>query len=206
MKQKEYNIAINWHYITVCIIFAAAILLMVLYMPGFRETDSNILQALRNTFPTLPQFIPLLIQEIGRNCYLWPLIASGSVLVSHKYYLEAFLLVFFSQASHLLTKLIKDIVCRQRPCGEAYPGYSFPSHHALAAMCFFGILIYLSIKHAHGFWRYLLVTMFGILILLIGFSRLILGVHFPADVLEGYLLGLILVNLFIILDKFFNRN
>ena len=136
---------------------------------------------------------------------MWPLIASRSVLVSHKYYLETFLLVFFTQAAYPLNNLIKNVVCRQRPCGDAYPGYSFPSNHAIIAMCFFGILIYLVCKHTYGFRRYFLVTVFGLLIILTGLSRLALGVHFPTDVIEGYLLGFIMVNLFIILDKFFSR-
>jgi undecaprenyl-diphosphatase len=133
------------------------------------------------------------------------LIASCGILVSHKYYISAFLLVFFTQGAHVLTDFIKNIICRQRPCGDSYPGYSFPSGHSLTAMCFFGILIYLVHRHISGFWKYFFITIFGMLIILNGLSRLWLGVHFPTDVLEGMFLGFILVNLYIILDKFFSR-
>lgn len=205
MKNQGYSTAINWHYITVSLIFAVTILLLVLYMPGIREFDSGLLQSVRQFLSPFPPVIPALMNEIARNYYVWPLIASGGILISHKYYIEAFLLVFFTEGSYLVTSLIKSAVCRQRPCGVTYPGYSFPSGHSLTAMCFFGILVYLSIKHTYGFWRYLLVTVLGVLILLAGLSRLWLGVHFPTDVLEGMLLGFILVNLCIILDKFFSR-
>ena len=205
MKNQECSTAMNWHYITVSIIFAVTIILAVLYFPNIREMDSGILKTVRDFVSPFPQFIPALIAEIGRNYYMWPLIVSGSVLVSHKYYLETFLLVFFTQAAYPLNNLIKNVVCRQRPCGDAYPGYSFPSNHAIISMCFYGILIYLAYKHTYGFWRYFLITVFGLLIILTGLSRLALGVHFPTDVIEGFLLGFIMVNLFIILDKFFSR-
>lgn len=205
MKNHEYSASINWHYIIVFLIFGVAILLMVLYMPNLREIDSNILKTIQNTLTPFPQYIPVLINEIGKNYYVWPLIVSGSVLISHKYYLETFLLVFFTQASFAVTIFMKDIICRQRPCGESYPGYSFPSGHSLCAMCFFGILIYFLYKHSYGFWRYFLITVFSIFIVIIGISRLVLGVHFLTDVLEGFILGFILVNICIILDKFFSK-
>lgn len=205
MKNREYGIAINWHYITVSLIFFVAILLSVLYLPNIKELDSNILHSVKSFLMPFPQYIPMLVNEIARYYYVWPLIVSGSVLISHKYYLETFLLIFFTQTSPPLVHLIKNFVCRQRPCGEVYHGYSFPSEHACTAMCFYGILIFLVIRHAHGFWKYFLTALLGILIVCSALSRLWLGVHFPTDVLAGMFLGLILVNLFIITDKFLSN-
>lgn len=205
MKNQECSTAINWHYITVALIFAVVIFMMVLYMPNLREIDSNILSAIRKFLLPFPQYIPLMVNEIGKDFYLWPLIAAGSVLVSHKHYLETFMLILFTQSAFLVKDTLKEIVCRERPCGDAYPGFSFPSGHSLVAMCFYGILIYLVLRYVHGFWRYFLITLFSLLIILSGLSRLWLGLHFPTDVLEGFLLGFIMVNLYIILDKFFSR-
>jgi len=205
MKNNTQSRVLNWHYITVSLIFAVVILLCVLYLPPTKDFDSGMLQAVRTNLSWFPSFIPVMLNEIGRCHYVWPLIASCGILVSHKYYIPAFLLVFFTQGAHVLTDCIKNIVCRQRPCGDSYPGYSFPSGHSLTAMCFFGILIYLVHRHISGFWKYFFITIFGMLIILNGLSRLWLGVHFPTDVLEGMFLGFILVNLYIILDKFFSR-
>jgi len=205
MKNDNYSTVLNWHYITISLIFGVVILLMVLYMPSLRSIDFNILENIRKFLPPIPQYIPGIINEIGRNYYIWPLIVSGGILTSHKYYLETFLLVFLTQASYVVVNLIKNIICRQRPCGESYPGYSFPSGHTLTATCFFGILIYLTIKHTHGFWKYFLTSVFFIFIVITGISRLWLGVHFLTDVLEGFLLGFIFVNFYIIMDKFFSR-
>lgn len=204
MKRQNSSTALNWHYITVAMIFAVAIFIMVLYMPNLREIDSQILKTIRQFLLPFPQYIPLFINEIGKDYYIWPLVASVSVLVSHKHNLEAFMLILFTQLSFLVKECIKNYVCRERPCGDAYPGFSFPSGHSLVAMCFYGILIYLVTRYVHGFWRYLLISLFGLLIILAGLSRLWLGLHFPTDVLEGFLIGFIMVNLFIILDKFFS--
>ena len=44
MKNSEYSIAINWHFIAVALIFAVTILLMVLYMPGIKEFDMAVIK------------------------------------------------------------------------------------------------------------------------------------------------------------------
>jgi membrane-associated phospholipid phosphatase len=68
--------------------------------------------------------------------------------------------------------------------------YSFPSGHALGSMVAFGMLAYLVTLAFHQPpLRRLTVALCALLIALIGFSRLILGVHYLSDVLGGYALG-----------------
>lgn len=69
-------------------------------------------------------------------------------------------------------------------------GYSFPSGHAMVSMCFYGMVAYLICRR----FRRLPVQILGyslaaILVTIIGFSRIYLGVHYPSDVLGGYLAG-----------------
>ncbi len=87
---------------------------------------------------------------------------------------------------------IKLAFHRARP--EAFFGlqspksYSFPSGHALYAMCFYGALA--SIAPAQRLIRRIAVwTAAGLMIGLIGFSRIYLGVHYPSDVLAGWSIG-----------------
>ena len=90
--------------------------------------------------------------------------------------------------------ILKEIIQRARP-PMPFPAivetsYSFPSNHAIAAMALYGFVIYLVWKLCpesivRGIWIGLITS----LILLIGFSRLYLGVHYMSDVLGGYLLG-----------------
>lgn len=202
-RNKEYGIALNWNYVIISLILFAVIMLMVMYMPNIREIDGNILHSIRLALSPYPISFAQFVSEFGRaNHLLWPQIAAGSVLVSQKRYMKCFLLVFFTQASFVITDFIKEFVCRERPTYNCYPGFSFPSGHSSTTMCFLGILIYLVLHYAKSdFWRYFLTAIFGLWIILVGISRLWLGVHFPTDVLAGMLLGFLLVNLYIIISK-----
>ena len=93
-----------------------------------------------------------------------------------------------------LNTLIKHIFLRPRPVGLKLikqGGYSFPSGHSMMAVAFFGILIYLVCKSK---WKksikILLSSLLTVLILLIGISRIYLGVHFASDVLAGFAIAL----------------
>ena len=205
MKENSPSVVANWNYVTISIVVVTVLTLMVLYMPGMREIDTEILKSIRKFLSQFPSYIPAVITDFGRaNWMLWPQITASAVLFSHKKYLKLFLLLFCTHASFLLTGLIKNFVCRERPC--VYEGYSFPSGHSLTTMCFYGICLYLILKYTNSqFWRYFWATLFSLFIFLVALSRLWLGVHFLSDVLAGLFLGFMIVNLYIILDKFFTK-
>jgi len=67
---------------------------------------------------------------------------------------------------------------------------SFPSGHAMGSMLFYGTLIFLAYRYIDNkVMRWFIQLTFGVIILLIGTSRIYLGVHYPTDILGGYLLG-----------------
>jgi len=66
---------------------------------------------------------------------------------------------------------------------ETGPGFAFPSGHAQGPMAFYGALA----LHFQKTW---LIVVCGLLVFLIGFSRLYLGLHWPLDVLGGWLIAL----------------
>lgn len=90
--------------------------------------------------------------------------------------------------------IMKVVFQRARP--ELWPrlitehGASFPSGHATtaAALATFVALLLWRTK-----WRWPAVILGGLYALLVGYSRLVLGVHYPTDVLAGWLTGLSLV-------------
>jgi undecaprenyl-diphosphatase len=69
----------------------------------------------------------------------------------------------------------------------AAQGYSFPSGHSASAVAAYGSLA------AHEKKRKLLWVLAFLLPLLVGFSRVFVGAHYPTDVLFGWLLGLVIV-------------
>ena len=86
----------------------------------------------------------------------------------------------------------KVLVERVRPSGlipsVIETSFSFPSGHATAAMALYGFLTYF-LCALFPEKKAAVLTAAVLLIGVIGFSRLYLGVHFPSDVLAGYLVG-----------------
>ncbi|USK34678.1 phosphatase PAP2 family protein [Bacillus sp. F19] len=79
-------------------------------------------------------------------------------------------------------------------------GFSFPSRHAMVGVIFYGFLIYLLAgKIASAAVRRWLYAAVGILMLLIGMSRVVTNAHFLSDVISGYFIGLICL-IFVIAD------
>jgi membrane-associated phospholipid phosphatase len=102
----------------------------------------------------------------------------------------------FAVCGILLGLLIKLIVFRPRPSADLVhvfrelPSAAFPSGHVLMSTVFIGFLAFLAYTILKSSWaRGLLVTAFGILILLMGMSRIYLGQHWFSDVMGAYLLG-----------------
>ncbi|MEJ8803638.1 phosphatase PAP2 family protein [Pontibacter sp. H249] len=89
----------------------------------------------------------------------------------------------------------KSFISRARPANVAYyevQHYSFPSGHATTAFAMYGLLAYFLYRH-YDREKYQNLTFWAavILIILVGFSRIYLGVHYLSDVLAGFLLGLL---------------
>ena len=207
MKNKECSIAFNWNYIGISVIVLAILTVLVLYMPTMREVDSTILRSIRLALSPFPSYIPVVVCSFGSaNHFLWPQITAVCVLVSHRLYLKAFMLILFTHLAFFTKEMFKDFVCRPRPDGSSFSGFSFPSGHCCFAMCFFGIIIYLIHCFVKSdFWRNFLIIFFGLWIFMMSVSRMWLGAHFLSDVLGGLFLGFIFVNLFIIIDKSLSR-
>lgn len=94
----------------------------------------------------------------------------------------------------LLNLLLKNIFQRTRPAiPGAYmvdTGFSFPSGHTMISLVFYGMVAYLALSYVKSKkWKAFIVAGTFVICVLIGFSRLYLGVHFLTDVLAGWAAG-----------------
>ncbi len=93
-----------------------------------------------------------------------------------------------------LNALLKQVFERPRPVFVdpivVETSYSFPSGHAMDSLVMYGMLAYFALLFI-GNWRVRVAVLFGaaLLVVLIGFSRLYLGVHYFSDVLAGFAAG-----------------
>lgn len=147
------------------------------------------------------------ITKLGSSPFLIPLTIVIMIIfvILFKEIKQAFIISTMTLVSYLLNELIKTLVKRERPLlfEEAHAlGYSYPSGHAMITLVFYGLLIYfINKKIKHKMIRIVLMIITISLIIMIGFSRVILNVHYISDVLSGFLFGFILLRLAIFLNK-----
>lgn len=94
----------------------------------------------------------------------------------------------------ILNQLFKFILQRPRPTEYRIineVGYSFPSGHSMVSMAFYGLLIYFIYKYLKNkYLKSFLIILLSILIVMIGISRIYLGVHYTSDVIAGFLFSI----------------
>lgn len=93
----------------------------------------------------------------------------------------------------VLSGALKSLVHRARPVLDVpvdrAPGASFPSGHALTSLVAVGVLLVVLWPLINRALRTALTIVGVAVVLLVGFSRVILGVHFVSDVLGGWIIG-----------------
>lgn len=101
--------------------------------------------------------------------------------------------------STLINLIIKNIIQRDRPLVLRLieeDGFSFPSGHAMGSICFYGGIIFLIKKsNMNKNIKLLIMILLSLIILSIGISRIYLGVHYASDIVGGFILGFIILNI-----------
>ncbi len=106
----------------------------------------------------------------------------------------------------LLFFIFKAIFGRVRPVDWFLVeeiGYSFPSGHSATAVAMYGGLALIICKSNSPKWlKTTSIIVASILSILIGISRIFLGVHYATDVLAGWALGVVTLSIISMLIKF----
>ena len=143
--------------------------------------------------PFMDSLMPA-VTSLGDAGFLWILL--GLALLCSRKYRRTGAAVLLSLAADLVicNLLLKNMVARVRPCDLnpavqlliAHPSdFSFPSGHTCASFAA-AFALYKTLPGKRKIWKVLCI----VLAVLISFSRLYVGVHYPSDVLAGALIGL----------------
>lgn len=118
---------------------------------------------------------------------------------------EAFVYGVIFAMGVLLNQILKIFYQRPRPDMDpliALSSFSFPSGHSMNSFIFYMLLSYYMYRlypQKHVYIPVFLICC--IIILMVGFSRVYLGVHYPTDVLAGYVAGFFVVATAILLKR-----
>jgi undecaprenyl-diphosphatase len=141
--------------------------------------------------PALDRFF-IFISAIG---YQWGVVPVDialtiGLLIARRWREATFAGVSFA-GSALLNMATKQFFQRDRPTlwESIAPEqtFSFPSGHAMGSATLAMVVILLC---WHTRWRWLAVALAGSFALLVGVSRIYLGVHYPSDILGGFAAGI----------------
>lgn len=136
------------------------------------------------------------LSHIGSLKIMLPLcIIMSIVLVVKKKYVHAVSLMLLFFLVRVLNTYLKEFFLRERPLFDFLykeNGYSFPSGHSMNSAAVYSFLCFILIETfiLSEKVKKMLVAGTAVLILLIGVSRIYLGVHFLTDVLAGFAAGI----------------
>jgi undecaprenyl-diphosphatase len=132
---------------------------------------------------------------LGSDGVLWTVIAATAVVLAirQRWRLTIYLLVTGAGAL-VLDPILKSLVGRLRPI-VPHPvahgtGDSFPSGHSLGSIVCYGAVLLVFLPATHGRWRTAFKAAVISLVVLIGISRILLGVHFLSDVIGAWAIGI----------------
>ncbi|SFB14500.1 undecaprenyl-diphosphatase [Cohnella sp. OV330] len=184
---------------------SAALLLSILFAAGFglvallvgfhrlNVFDRSIIRFVQGFESPALSHVMKFFTAIGVG---FPVTAIAVVIVLFLFFVlkhrrELILFVFVLGGSQLLNVVLKLAFHRERPDIHRIiqvAGYSFPSGHSMGAFSLYGVSAYLLWKHIPARWgRAILIAAGAALVSAIGVSRIYLGVHYPSDVIGGYL-------------------
>ena len=203
IKRKLAEIALlSAELIIVLILFAGALIVFsILAFRVFHLKDQTydfiIFDRVSELVTPFATSFLLFITFLGNHKFLIPanLILAFYFLFMKKHRWYSIKVPVVALGGLLLMTLLKQFFNRPRPLVpllEPARGLSFPSGHALMSVSFYGLLIFLVWENVKDpIWKWSLIALLVILILLIGFSRIYLRLHYFSDVMAGFSVGII---------------
>ena len=184
--------------LTITMLISVFILLMIGYDNIFQAFDLKIIsciQSLKNEYLTVFYKMITIIADTYQSAIITILIVA--FLYIKKHYRETLFLAITMSACGIAMPLLKNIFSRERP--DFYrlieiSGYSFPSGHTTSATTMYLTLAIVVLSIMNKLNKYFIFSIAVIGIVIIGSSRIYLGVHYPTDVMAGICLGISIVS------------
>ncbi|MDA1675475.1 phosphatase PAP2 family protein [Bacillus cereus group sp. TH152-1LC] len=123
---------------------------------------------------------------------------------------ECLLFITAILGTNVLFISLKFLIQRERPSLHRLieeTGYSFPSGHSTIAFALYATVLFLLWRHVRVQWkRVILTVLVSMMIISIGISRIYVGVHYPSDVLAGFLIAAFWITLVIGIHQKYQEN
>ncbi len=174
----------------------------VIQNTGIKEADAIIKILVESVHTQHLSTFMIFVTNLGDKIPIVLFTILGAIILFHKKQKQHSLLLSFAVgASALAVYIIKILVASPRPLHGTIEesGFSFPSGHTTLSTVFALTLGYIYIKRQTKEYKIWIAILLSILFpLLVGFSRLYLGVHWFSDVLGGFTLGIFITTLTIL--------
>jgi len=201
---KKY---LKWIISTICIILFLIIGLHIIEIDNnmIDKTIYNLIISIKSDIVT--KIFKIITSFAGIH---FMMITTIIVLFIKKLKHKRFILILNLVNDVVLNNILKLIFKRDRPIDIMLveeSGYSFPSGHTMVACIFYGFIIYLINKSNYSKRTKTIINIIlTLLIVLIGISRIYLGVHYATDVIGSYLIGISYLIIFIhLVEKYQNK-
>ena len=188
--------AAGWSAVALLTAFAVQAALVVSGWPPLMAADQHIVETLTGVASAGPWLIDALtwLTDLGGSGFAWLALTVAVIwLLIRRERALALYVASAGLGSAALVTGVKALADRPRPVLDepiaAAPGLSFPSGHSLGSTVTYGVLLLVFVPIAPARWHRVIIAATAALVGLIGITRILLGVHFPSDVLGGWLLG-----------------
>ena len=179
------------NYILIAATLLLALIIALIYIFNNRSVDQKIFDVIAPDISEAGIRFMQSVSELGHHMFLIPvslLFILYYFIIDKKWMCIRMAIVMLSSVLFLFT--LKNLIQRGRPASpfvEGITNFGFPSGHAFMSVTFYGLLIWYTATYFKNKWiQYLIIFLLFFLILLIGYSRIYLRVHFTTDVIAGY--------------------
>lgn len=202
---KKYSSDWKIFFGVACVLFLVLIYLFMVLAKGISQQKVFVFdqKLIGWTERIMHPVLTILVKGITEAGDVWWL-SIGTLLVSfywlyRKQYGNLLLVTVGMVGASLMIPALKNTYERVRPDENPLvyaSGYSFPSGHSMGSIIFYGLLLYFVLKSGlRPRIKGIVGTGLCLMVLLIGWSRIYLGVHYPTDIVAGFIAGTIWITL-----------